>query len=73
MHEMAKCIQKDLIEDMINGPFSIATDGSNDARDKQFPIVVTTSNASGLSVQLLSIPVLQIAATGLFFFFVFFL
>ena len=61
---MAATIKEDIVDEMKRGPFSLATDGSNDAKDKQFPIVVTTVSEFGLRTRLLSVPVLSVAATG---------
>ena len=58
-------IKEDIVADMRSGPFSIATDGSNDAKDKQFSIFVTTISKDGLKTRLLCVPVLSDAATGI--------
>ena len=63
--EMAAVIKEEIVEKMKTGPFSFATDGSNDSKDKQFPIVVTTiCPEEGVKVNLLSVPVLTVAGTG---------
>ena len=51
---------------MKSGPFSLATDGSNDSNAKPFSIVVRTGNPVTLSVvaEVVSLPVLEDSATG---------
>ena len=55
-----------LVDRMKSGPFSLATDGSNDSNAKLFPIVVRTVNPVTLSVvaEVVSLPVLEDSATG---------
>lgn len=62
--EMAKTIKEEIVIEMKNGPFSIATDGSNDSKEKQFPLVVSTICPDGVRISLLSVPVLSVAGTG---------
>ncbi|XP_064648741.1 uncharacterized protein LOC135500955 [Lineus longissimus] len=63
---MAAEIKDEMKEKMKTGAFSIATDGSNDQKEKQFPVVVSSSSIEdGVTVQLLSVPVLEgVPATG---------
>ena len=51
---------------MKSGPFSLATDGSNDSNAKLYPIVVRTLNPETLAVEaeVVSLPVLEESATG---------
>eukprot|EP00745_Piridium_sociabile_P015859 TRINITY_DN23683_c0_g2_i1.p1 TRINITY_DN23683_c0_g2~~TRINITY_DN23683_c0_g2_i1.p1 ORF type:complete len:488 (+),score=133.55 TRINITY_DN23683_c0_g2_i1:473-1936(+) len=51
---------------MKTGPFTVSTDGSNDADSKQFPLVIRTVNTvTGLVMsELLGVPVLNGSATG---------
>ena len=65
--QLAHFTRSELVERMKNSPFSIATDGSNDQREKQFPVVVTTFGPDGIIVGLLSVPVLSEAATGMLY------
>ena len=54
-----------MVADMMSGPFSIATDGSNDTKDKQFPLVVSTlCPQEGVKTRVMSVPILTEAATG---------
>lgn len=64
--DLARMTQKSLSERLKSAPFSISTDGSNDATSKQYPLVVRTKNTeTGLvNSELLSIPVCSEAATG---------
>ena len=64
--ELASITQRCLSERMKSNPFSVSTDGSNDATSKQYPIVVRTLNPdTGLvDSELLSVPVCAEAATG---------
>ena len=39
---MALDIKTELREKFSNGPFCVATDGSNEQCDKQYPVVITT-------------------------------
>jgi hypothetical protein len=62
--ELARDEKCKTVVHMIDGPFSLATDGSNDQRNKQFPVVVNTSNLTdGVKAKLLSVPVIP-AKTG---------
>ncbi|XP_064612974.1 uncharacterized protein LOC135476774 [Liolophura sinensis] len=55
----------DIVGRMRSGPFSLATDGSNDQQDKQFPMVVTTCSEQGIHTDLLGVPLLnKMSATG---------
>ena len=51
---------------MVNVLFTVSTDGSNDAQDKQYPLVVRTVDpSSGLvNSELLSVPLCNNVATG---------
>ena len=64
--KMAENFKDDLTVRMKTGPFSIATDGSNDAADKQFPILVRTLNKTTGLVQseLLAVPLCLDRGTG---------
>jgi len=64
--DLARMTQKSLSERLKSAPFSISTDGSNDATSKQYPLVVRTKNTeTGLvNSELLSIPVCSEAAMG---------
>ena len=44
-------------------PYSLSTDGSNDQRDKQFPVVITAVGESGVRQHLLTVPILYDSAT----------
>ena len=67
--ELAKDAKKELVVQMKEGPFSLATDGNNDQKEKQFPVVITTASLDdGVSCRLLSVPVLTgKPATGMWF------
>jgi hypothetical protein len=57
---LASDIKNDMREQMQTGPISIATDGSNDQKEKQFPIVVSASSLDrGVESKLLSVPILS--------------
>ena len=64
--EMASMQMTDLATRMRNQPFSLATDGGNDADKKVFPVVVRIQNDSGaVNAELLSLPVCKSeSATG---------
>ena len=64
--DLAKITKKDISERMRTGPFTISTDGSNDAKSKQFPLVVRTVDpvTSTVNSELLSIPICKESATG---------
>lgn len=59
--------QETLANRMRSGPFTLSTDGSNDAGSKQFPIVIRTLNPDTKLVtsEVLSVPVCYGSATGL--------
>ena len=63
---MAEDIKVSVKDRMLTGPFCVATDGSNEQREKQYPVVITTIGESGISTDLLSVPTLdlQSASTG---------
>ncbi len=63
---MAHEYRSDLSKLLVNVPFAIATDGSNDADSKLFPVVLSYFDPSvdRISSSLLSVPVLQGSATG---------
>lgn len=61
--EMSRDVVQDIEEEMRTGPFCFATDGSNDARDKQFPVVFTSSSM-GVKVRLLRMTTLSESATA---------
>lgn len=63
--EMSAKIVNDLAKRMQLQPYSISTDGSNDADKKYFPLVVTIEGGDGLvNPELLALPVCQGSATG---------
>ena len=64
--ELAKQHKQELKARMQQTPFTISTDGSNDAGAKQFPLVVRTFNPDTLQVtsDVLAVPVLMESATG---------
>ncbi|KAK7476106.1 hypothetical protein BaRGS_00032660 [Batillaria attramentaria] len=66
VRKLADSCRSELIERMKKGPFTISTDGSNDANDKMFPIVVRTLDLDAGIVQseMLSLPFLSDRATG---------
>ena len=68
--DLAKKHQGGLLQRMWNGPFSMATDGSNDSNSKLYPIVVHTVNPETLTVdaEVVSVPVLEESGTGRLFF-----
>ena len=55
---MALDIKTELQEFFSHGPFCVATDGSNEQCDKQYPVVITTVGDRGMETSLLSVPVL---------------
>ena len=58
-------LKSNLIDRMKSGPVSISTDGSNDEKSKQFPLVVRTVGQDGLvNSELLAVPVVKGSATG---------
>jgi hypothetical protein len=61
-------IKNDLVDIVKMNPFCLSNnDGSNDKRDKQFPMVLTYADIDlGVLCRLLSVPILQAAATGRF-------
>ena len=63
---MAAETKDQLRQKISSGPFCVATDGSNDQRQKQYPVVITTVGDSGVEQSLLSVPVLdlQTPSTG---------
>ena len=42
--DLARMTQQSLSERLKSAPFSISTEGSNDATSKQYPLVVRTKN-----------------------------
>jgi len=64
--ELALKIADNLSTRMRNGPFTLSTDGSNDERSKQYPVVVRTFDKKSGSVnsELLSVPICEGSATG---------
>ena len=65
INKLARDTKDILIKQMKTGPFSLSTDGSNDDKSKQFPLVVRTIGEDGkVTSQLLSIPVVHGSATG---------
>ena len=63
---MAKETSSSITSRMKRLPFTISTDGSNDAGSKQYPLVIRCVNeVTGLvSSELLSVPVCDGSATG---------
>ena len=61
---MADEASDSLSERMKVNPFSLSTDGSNDQRLKQYPVVITLPNTNGVTQELLSVPVLSEPGTG---------
>ena len=69
--EMSAMTMGNLAKRMQKLPYSIATDGSNEADKKQFPLVVTIQGDNGLvQAELLALPVCTGSATGEFLNFV---
>ena len=67
--EMSALHMADLAERTRQSPFSVATDGSNDADKKQFPVVVRIQGGRGtVNSELLAMRVCMDAATGEFVF-----
>lgn len=66
---MAADMKSDLRQRIRSGPFTIQTDGSNEQRDKMYPVVITTATPTGVSTELLSVPTLNLQepSTGIFF------
>ena len=62
--EMAKSASDGLAAKMRQGPFTISTDGSNDQKDKQYPIVVSVPGDKGVETGLLSVQVTNLPGTG---------
>ena len=64
--DIAHSTEKNLTERMQMGPYTISTDGSNDASSKQYPLVVRTLDPMSGMVhsELLSLPVCTEASTG---------
>ncbi|XP_021346237.1 uncharacterized protein LOC110445779 [Mizuhopecten yessoensis] len=64
--EIATLQQGSLAERMKMRPFTISTDGSNDEKSKQYPIVVRTldTKTGTVNSELLSIPICKGSATG---------
>lgn len=67
--ELAHMISGTLAQRMKDGPFTLSTDGSNDERSKQYPVVVRTVDTKSGSVnsELLSVPICEGSATGMIF------
>lgn len=61
---LAEHVRDDLVGKMKKNPFSIATDGSNDQRNKQYPIVVTNVGSHGVETSLLCVSILKDDSTG---------
>ena len=64
--ELGNQAQSELASRMKSGPFTLSTDGSNDDKAKQFPMVVRTidPNDGRVTSELLSVPVCTGSATG---------
>lgn len=64
--ELAHKISHTLAERMKSGPFTLSTDGSNDEKSKQFPVVIRTLDTKSGSVnsELLSVPICEGSASG---------
>ena len=67
---LVKCLAEDVEDDIVvkmkSGPYCLSTDGSNDQRNKQFPVVISLPNSDGHGVHqsLLSVPILKDRGTG---------
>jgi len=61
---MAAEIKDEISDRMKARPYSLSTDGGNDQRMKQFPIVINLPGPTGVHQELLSVPVLGDATTG---------
>ena len=63
---MANSTANNIADNMINGPYSLATDGSNDANSQLYPIVVRFFDSSlGHVVSvILSVPACKEGCTG---------
>lgn len=64
LNNLAQDTKNKLINAMKLGPFTLSTDGSNDERSKQFPLVIRTSDGEMVSSELLCVPTVQGSATG---------
>jgi hypothetical protein len=64
--ELAHKISHTLAERMKSGPFTLSTDGSNDEKSKQYPVVIRTLDMKSGSVNsdLLSVPICEGSASG---------
>lgn len=63
--EMAAQTSTALVNRMRSGPYSLSTDGSNDAESKQYPLVIRTVAESGLvTSEVLSVPVCKGSSSG---------
>ena len=67
LKHLATDVKHSIESAMKSGLYCISTDGSNDQRDKQFPLVVSTIEENGIEMRLLCLPVLKEAATGDYF------
>lgn len=64
--DLAVLSQKSLTDRMLSGPFTISTDGSNDAVSKQFPVErVLDPTSMCVNSELLSVPICHESATGI--------
>ena len=61
---LAETEQKKMAELIGHSPYCISTDGSNDQRDKQYPVVLTFVGDSGVETRLFSVPFLKESSTG---------
>lgn len=66
VHEMAAIKTENLTQGVMKGPYSLATDGSNDATFKQYPLILTHYNSEEKKVtsNLLSISTFEGNSTG---------
>ncbi|GFN86361.1 immunoglobulin-binding protein 1-like [Plakobranchus ocellatus] len=64
VREMASHESTDLVSAMKNGPFSLATNASNDKADKLFPVVVRMCKDGAIVTELMSLLQLSDKATG---------
>ncbi|KAK7094014.1 hypothetical protein V1264_007690 [Littorina saxatilis] len=66
IHQMSLDIKSTLKARIATGPFCVSTDGSNEQRDKQYPVVITTVGEFGVCTDLLSVPTMgvQSPSTG---------
>lgn len=68
--ELALKITEHFSTRMKNGPFTLSTDGSNDERSKQYPVVFRTfeKTLGSVNSEHLSVPICEGLATGKVFY-----